>query len=203
MNEQKYILTDNQINLSIWNAIFSKLNPHRLNQELIQDKDIDLIKLIDSLHLREYPPSDDIDNKELYKQINSIDINIYNKYLQSIGGEYRGEFKEIENKGILTASAEPLLNISFQTLLKNMFMNGIDLIINSKDEDNFYYSTYYNDGGEKQYKYKLKENNTVDIYNGDDQINLVSQMINYSLPNIVKCVIIDGIYYNTNVIEDI
>jgi hypothetical protein len=200
------VLTDKKVNESIWNAIYAKLNPSRINSDLLDittpegKEKYDLIKQIESLHLRTYP----INDVSTYETLNSAEINTYDKMIKN---PYIRN-KETENEGLLTLSAKPILNISIENLLRNMLENGVDFEPEKTTVEDTYRSKYYtNEPSEYVYYYVLNDG-IIDVYYNDviedNQLTTISDILDKIpyLPNIVRSVIIDGVYYNTSIKDE-
>lgn len=200
------VLTDKKVNESIWNAIYAKLNPSRINSDLLDittpegKEKYDLIKQIESLHLRTYP----INDISTYETLNSAEINTYDKMIKN---PYIRN-KETENEGLLTLSAKPILNISIENLLRNMLENGVDFEPEKTTIEDTYRSKYYtNEPSEYVYYYVLNDG-IIDVYYNDviedNQLTTISDILDKIpyLPNIVRSVIIDGVYYNTSIKDE-
>ena len=200
---------------SIWTGIYTKLNSHIIPEDMYpivegepSKEKFDQLRRIDNMYLKHYRSNEEAPN---YQDLKSLDYDIFKSIFENYLIKNEQEDKTIhqyipdlgdisethphnDQEAILTASANPILNISTKNQKMSLYEHGIDIVIFDETID-YYESKYY-----ENYKYKLQDDGLVHIYKVDDETEITDfeTMINQpTYPNIVNAVLINGVYYYT------
>jgi hypothetical protein len=215
-DEPSKIFSREQTVKSIWTGIYTKLNSHIIPEDMYpivegktSKEKFDQLRRIDNMYLKHYRSDGDTPN---YQDLKSLEYDIFksifenyliknkqqedkaiHQYIPDLG-EVSETHPHNDQEAILTASANPILNIAIKNQKMSLYEHGIDVVIFNEEAD-YYESKYY-----ENYKYKLQDDELVHIYKIDDETEITDfeTMIHQSrYPNIVNAVLINGMYYYT------